>query len=281
MINVTKREKEQLFSLWETAFGDKEEYLEYFFAHFSSAGEVVMQKEEDQIIAALYLLPQTLKNGMESCKVMYLYAAATMPSKQGQGYMSQLIHQAEAVSSTKGADFLITLPASERLYDYYARFGMVHAFTHDEIKGWPVGQAQIGKREKLSYSHYKQAMKKVAKAIVRSPKTWLVATENFLAAGAEEVVFFTEWGEEYAIYQMEDEQVILRDGVLSEEGLSAFCGWIKEKQPMMKEITGFCAFLGKTPQGITVKQMRYGVAKPLKEGLDEKLIGIYMNAMME
>ncbi len=148
--------KEQGKQLYKTAFpSDPNGFINDFFDRFFQKSCRFILKD-GKIASMLFLLPCELKIKEKSYPAAYLYAAATLPEYRGQGLMSELIEQAKLETVEKGTA-LITKPASESLYGYYAKFGFKTAFysTACDLHDLPDNQKSltideyIAKREEL------------------------------------------------------------------------------------------------------------------------------------
>ena len=124
LTSADKRKDEtvsQLVSLWQTVFGDSEDYIRLFEPYLDSFDCYVI-KEEGRIVSAFYLLPTEIRTEKRIYKGSYLYAAATYKENRCNGYMSSLI--SEAISDKENeSDFISLVPADDGLYNYYGRFG--------------------------------------------------------------------------------------------------------------------------------------------------------------
>lgn len=115
------RVQSDLIKLWNTVFGDDEEYIKLILPYLC-VFDCYAVEENGKIVSAFYLLPCEIKVGEKLFKGKYLYAAATYEECRKKGYMSFLIN--EALSELKNKiDFISLVPANDGLYSYYARFG--------------------------------------------------------------------------------------------------------------------------------------------------------------
>ncbi len=110
-----KTDFNNIISLWNKVFGDNEavirEYLERFY------DRVLFYKDGDELLGMLSLLPISVKNRMG----YYVYAVATDEKHRGEGIATKLIEYAKDLCSKD--EFLILVPASNSLIEFYERFG--------------------------------------------------------------------------------------------------------------------------------------------------------------
>lgn len=109
--------------LWQEAFGDSEEYIDFFHSAHDSCF-CLMLTEDDELTSALYLIDGELC-GQQG---YYLFAAATFKAFRGRGYMASLLKKAEGFAKENGKSFIALVPAEDTLFDYYSRFGYKTAF---------------------------------------------------------------------------------------------------------------------------------------------------------
>lgn len=122
MIEFFKSDKNdisQLKKLWLDCFDDTKEAVDLFFNENRSILRAFCAKDNDKIVAALYLLNAEL-NGY---KAHYLCGASTKADYRSKGIMKKLIEYALETARQDGDKFSLLMPANESLYDYYARFG--------------------------------------------------------------------------------------------------------------------------------------------------------------
>ncbi len=115
--------RQDAVKLWQEAFGDSEEYIEFFHSNHDSC-VCLMLTEGDELTSALYLIDGELCGN----KGYYLFAAATFRKFRGKGCMASLLRKAESFAKENGKSFIALVPAEGTLFDYYSRFGYKTAF---------------------------------------------------------------------------------------------------------------------------------------------------------
>lgn len=137
---ATAEDLPQMTHIWQVVFGDSDEYIRFFFENRCALSDALLLTVQDEIVSQLFLLPASVRCGTQSFSVFYLFAAATLPSHRGCGYMGDLIRAAQQNCRSERVDGIVLLPAEESLYGYYARFGFETAFSR---KIWHGARAQL------------------------------------------------------------------------------------------------------------------------------------------
>lgn len=119
--------KEKMYSLWQSCFGDDNETIDMFFKNSFSYENAVICTDKAEVVSQLFLLPEKLSLGEKEYFAYYIYAAATAESYRKQGIMGSLLEFASALAADRKADYLFLVPATEKLFDYYEKFGFYKA----------------------------------------------------------------------------------------------------------------------------------------------------------
>ncbi len=125
MIKLRKAENSDINSLKELfkdVFKENDEALELFFKRIFKPEICYICTEGEELISMVYIIPTSV-NGR---KAGYLYAAATRDEFRGAGLMKGLIHYALSITAQ---EICVTLPASDSLYDYYAKLGFKELYS--------------------------------------------------------------------------------------------------------------------------------------------------------
>ena len=119
--------KEKMYSLWQSCFGDDNETIDMFFKNSFSYENAVICTDKAEVVSQLFLLPEKLSLGEKEYFAYYIYAAATAESYRKQGIMGSLLEFTSALAADRKADYLFLVPATEKLFDYYEKFGFYKA----------------------------------------------------------------------------------------------------------------------------------------------------------
>ena len=120
-------------SLWEEVFGDADDYINRFIAHFG-VETCYVYEINSEIVAMAFALPTTLalpRNDGEGLK--YLYACATHPNHQSQGIMQKLLSTIFDDACRKNIAGIFLHPAKPYLADYYRKLGFEEFFYRDHF----------------------------------------------------------------------------------------------------------------------------------------------------
>lgn len=123
MLIDAKKYSFSLKKLWFEVFGDSEEYISLMFEKGYTPSEVFAEISDGKVVSALYLLECNINSGDDVYKGRYLYAAATLADYRKNGIMSKLIDEAKRYVAEEGIVFIALVPASEKLYGYYGKYG--------------------------------------------------------------------------------------------------------------------------------------------------------------
>lgn len=130
--------KEKMYSLWQSCFGDDRETIDMFFKNSFSYENAVICTDKAEVVSQLFLLPEKLSLGEKEYFVYYIYAAATAESYRKHGIMGSLLEFTSALAADRKADYLFLVPATEKLFDYYEKFGFYKAlYAEKPSLNWP------------------------------------------------------------------------------------------------------------------------------------------------
>lgn len=105
--------------LWQEVFGDSDEYINHFISHYFCDRNMLSIESDEELLSMLHIVPFTYCN----FKIGYIFAVATAPQARCRGYATKLIEKAVCRAKEEGYDALALIPADDRLYNYYTRFG--------------------------------------------------------------------------------------------------------------------------------------------------------------
>ncbi len=119
MISFAKDEhKNGIIKLWSEAFGDTENVIISFLENICKDNTVVYIKDE-RVVGMASILPVFCNNR----KGRYVYAVATDKEYQGQGICKEIMSFIDDFAQKTGESFLILVPASKSLFDFYKKMG--------------------------------------------------------------------------------------------------------------------------------------------------------------
>lgn len=118
-------DKNQIIALWQEAFGDTAEDIEFFIDNVQNA-ECINMTENGRLLAMFYFVDCFIG----SRKGKYIYAACTDKQFRKKGLMTELI---DSVSKSD-YNFICLLPANEKLIDYYKKRGFTYEYPVSDLR---------------------------------------------------------------------------------------------------------------------------------------------------
>lgn len=132
-------DREQLLALYRTCFPeDDPSFWKWIFDRLYCPGNTLNVREAGRIVASLQMLPCSLRLNDQTFSAHYIYAASTLPERQGRGLMARLLEQAADEGRKRDQSFSVLITQEDSLLDYYARFGYEPQFM--------LGMGQPGKK---------------------------------------------------------------------------------------------------------------------------------------
>jgi len=144
-----------VIKLWKEVFGDTDDYMNRFIAHFGIENCYVCERN-NKIVAMAFALPTSLKSpsnlipskiwrggsrrltgwlvpkGRGSLyKMKYLYACATHPDFQSQGIMKKLLEFVYDEACKENYAGIFLQAAQQTLFEYYQKLGFEAFFFRD------------------------------------------------------------------------------------------------------------------------------------------------------
>lgn len=204
--------RENIIELWHECFGDERKYVEFFLDNCPNK-VCIGYVEDGRLISMLFLLNGNL-NGI-ACK--YIYAACTAKKERKKGLMGSLIEYSKIYCIQNAIDFIFLVPAEERLYSYYSRFGFLPKMKRCEsvIKS-KAGEMNLNKIEDVrTVSKIRLRMLEKIDCFCFDEKTTEYSVAEFIYTGGE--IFHLD-GENETLF------FAVRDGndVIFKEFLTAF-----------------------------------------------------------
>lgn len=114
---------EQVISLWQEAFGDSREDIEYFI-HNCRHKSIIGYYIDDELVSMLFFVDCTVLN--EEYK--YIYAACTKNKYRSHGFMSELLEYTKKLSKR-----IVLIPADYSLVKYYEDRGFKQNIAVDAV----------------------------------------------------------------------------------------------------------------------------------------------------
>lgn len=119
-----KNDKEQLFSLWHSCFGDSEKYVLPFLDTFLEEDNVYICEENGKIVSVVY----SLDCEIDGKKAQYFYAVATDEKFRRKGLAKKEIEFLIDYKTKKGTEIFLLTPSNEKNRSYYKTLGFEDFF---------------------------------------------------------------------------------------------------------------------------------------------------------
>ena len=203
-----KSDYENLKALWQTAFDDTKESLDYFFKNTISPERVLAVFDGSVPVSALYMLESDILNNEKSYSAYYIYAVGTHPDYRGKGLMKKLFKELFKIAKSRNVDYLFLVPEEEYLFEIYERLGFKTGFAYSEKVVFK--KDFINDREhqiqKFTYKDYRKILyESSGKTPVAILKESTFNAFFNSVSGEVETVFIENEG--YALYEENDEKL--------------------------------------------------------------------------
>lgn len=135
-MRASRREEiPRLKELWRSAFGDSDQYIDYFFDRLYTPERMLLLAEDGVPMTMLALLPMTFSDrDGNPARMSYIYALATAPEGRLKGYGRQLLNYADHYAGRLGADCISTVPAEPSLHRFFGTVGFRECFSTRKVE---------------------------------------------------------------------------------------------------------------------------------------------------
>jgi GNAT superfamily N-acetyltransferase len=126
---VNRGDLADLKEIWRRCFGDTQSYIDFYFKTRDWLSETAVLLEDGKAVSMLTMVPVDMidKEGGK-CNASMLYAIATHPDYQKRGFADRLIEFSNQYLLSKQTAVTLLVPASEELFDFYAKRGYRDGF---------------------------------------------------------------------------------------------------------------------------------------------------------
>lgn len=125
-----ERDREQIMKIWQTCFGDEEEYISFYLEHRMTEDNMLVIYEDGKAVSMASFLPAQYDWNGISWPVRYVYAVATLPEYRQKGYAAEILRFA----GEQYGEALIVAPADESLCSFYERLGFFQVFEKKTVE---------------------------------------------------------------------------------------------------------------------------------------------------
>ncbi|MGL5973346.1 MAG: GNAT family N-acetyltransferase [Oscillospiraceae bacterium] len=113
----------QLKILWKEAFGDTDEYINFFYNKGFFISTTFLYEEDGQITSMLSSFDVCFNYNKTAKKGSYIYAVATLKKFRGKKQMTKLMNFTEDYLLKKDYQFCTLVPQNKGLFDVYEKVG--------------------------------------------------------------------------------------------------------------------------------------------------------------
>lgn len=188
-----ENKQETIRKIWSRVFDDSPEYVDWFFNNVYREDEGLVLERDTVAVSSMLLQQKQMSFHGEIVPISYVCGAATLPSARNKGYMSELMHRALKESLNRDDVFCTLIPANERLFGFYQRYGFsatfdvsiehyssAHVFSHDMSAYTPADDPGIEER----YAFFDMMMKRRPCCILHSEEDFRhILSDNAFDSG--------------------------------------------------------------------------------------------------
>lgn len=239
-------DRENIKELWNISFGDEDEYVEFFLKNRVKSENILVlcddSKKGNNIVSMLFLLDAQTRIDGKLFKSAYLYAACTHPDCRGNGCMSALLKGCEKYCKEKGYSFISLVPASDSLFEFYARSGYIEAFKERcytfkrcDVASFSAPWAQESELTASDMFKVRERMLKNKDAFLWDEKALSYALEENAAVEYESLAV-SKNGEiaGYAFFYKENDNLIVRECAFEDGAFSSILRALLDSQKFEK-----------------------------------------------
>lgn len=223
-------EYESLKALWQTAFDDTKESLDFFFRNTVSSERVLAAFDGGEPVSVLYMLESEIAAKGKAYSAYYIYAVCTHPRYRGKGLMKSLFSELFKVAAGRGIDYLFLVPEEEYLFGVYEKLGFKIGFYYSAEEVYRKDYKNpVTINRKFNYEDYK-------KCVTAYPENVPVATlcestfNSFFNSQSGEIktVFCENGG--YALFEENEKSLVIFELFGDENLLLSKVFGVTEKQ---------------------------------------------------
>lgn len=201
---------ENLKILWQTAFDDTKESLDYFFENSVSPDRALAVFEDNKPVCALYMLESEILNDNKIYSAYYIYAVCTHPEYRSQGLMKMLFKKLIKITKERNVDYLFLVPEEEHLFKIYEKLGFENGFFYSQKTLFKKDFSDVKKfvTRNLTYEDYREIIKTYLPIVPVAILKESTFNSFFNSVSGEIKTIFTE-NEGYALYEETEEKLIV------------------------------------------------------------------------
>lgn len=201
---------ENLKALWQTAFDDSKESIDFFFENTVSPDRVLAVFQNGKPVSALYMLESEIIKDKKTYSAYYVYAVCTHPDFRGKGLMKSVFEALFKVARSRSIDYLFLVPEEEYLFNIYEKLGFKNGFSYSQktLLRKDFDNIENIKTQKLTYEKYRRSIKdnpeNVSVAVLKES-----TFDSFFNSVSGEVKSIFIENEGYALYEETEEKLVI------------------------------------------------------------------------
>lgn len=227
-------EVEQMKQIWEICFGDKREYIDFYYEKgYKPKNTLVgIDPKFDKVVAMVTLLPVLMYTEANIYKGDYLYAVAVLPEYRKQGIMRQMEEEAVKLSKGRGSKFITLVPAEDYLFPVYEKLGY-HTNCYVGYQKFSIAkytkEHTVTNLSEISPDYFlmlRQMYLNSLKCMIQfdgNAQSYLY--EEMEQTGGKVLAIQNKFGHGYIAYYFEDQKLFIKEAGLN---YACFCAALKD-----------------------------------------------------
>ena len=132
---VELTDKQCTRKLYEEAFEDPTEFVDYYYREKCSDNRIIASVEDDKVISMLHLNPYYVNLCGKVVKSYYVVAVATTESRRHEGQMARVFEKTFELLKAEHIPFVFLMPVDEAIYSWMG-FKKICDFALDRIASY-------------------------------------------------------------------------------------------------------------------------------------------------
>lgn len=127
----TMDKKTGIKRIWQERFNDSGQWMDMVFSRIYRPDDAFALESDGETVSSLLLRPLDYIHFSHPLQCSYIYGAATLKRRQGQGHMTRLLDLTLRAAMERGDAVMFLRPSRKWLYGFYARFGFTPVVLAD------------------------------------------------------------------------------------------------------------------------------------------------------
>lgn len=244
MIEIRPAKPDELLrqkELWKLAFGDEDDYIDYFFAH-GEESQVLVLLEDGVVYTMVALFPVAIAlPGGRKASSAYIYALATHPDARKKGFGRYILSYVDFYLKERGADCVTIVPAEVSLHKSFGTTGFSECFSTRKVEllrsmvGVPAAGDTLERVDPETYNRLREELLAETLHVVYSDS--LVAYQEGLSRMANGALFRLRvaGSEGLACTEyLDDDTVMVKELLIPRPGMAGAAALIGAEMPAVR-----------------------------------------------